>query len=152
MYPGQEPAERGHSTGSRPELLIGRNLRLDELGVRRGLGGIVAAAHVDFDVAEAVLREMVLEQLQRAGGRHVGHEAHVDLGDGAMRQNGLAAGAGVSSDQAFDVDGGLAIRAAPARPASLSSWTQCSTPSCFFIVASLRASGDLLESSSSARE
>src|SRR5208283_3243969 len=43
------------------ELLIGRHLRLDELGVRRGLVGIVAAAHVDFDVAEAFLRQIVFQ-------------------------------------------------------------------------------------------
>src|SRR5690242_6549153 len=65
--------------------LVRRDLRLDELRVGVGLGGIVSAAHVHLDVAKAVLREVLLQQLERTERRHVGYEAHVDLRDGAMR-------------------------------------------------------------------
>src|SRR5579872_5472961 len=43
------------------ELAIGRQLGLDEPAGGIGLGWVVAAAHVDFDVAEAVFGEMGLE-------------------------------------------------------------------------------------------
>src|SRR5262249_51214019 len=52
---------------------------------------------------------MVFEKLQSADGGHVWHKAHVNLGDGAMWQDGFAAGTRVSADQTFDVDGGFGL-------------------------------------------
>ena len=86
------------------QLLVGCHLSLDKLGIGRRLVGIIAAAHVDLDVAEALLREIVLQQLQCPLRRHVGNQAHVNLRDRSMRQHSLAARSGVSGDQAFDVD------------------------------------------------
>src|SRR5271166_4923571 len=93
--------------GIKTKLPISRNLRLDEFRIRRGLRRIVSTAHVDLYVPKAAFGEMLFQKLQRTRSRHVRHEAHVDLGGGAMRQNGLAAGTGVSPDQTLDVDGGL---------------------------------------------
>src|SRR3972149_4770424 len=56
-----------------PQLTIGGDLRLEQLRVRRGLGGIVAAGHAYRDVAKAVLGQVGLEQRQRALGGHVGY-------------------------------------------------------------------------------
>src|SRR6266404_657406 len=47
---------------------------------------------------------MGFEGREGFGGSHVRNEAHVDFGDGAAGENGLAAGAGVAADKAFDVD------------------------------------------------
>ena len=55
--------------------------------------------------AEAVPREVRLQLLHRAVVGHVRHEAQVELRDRAVRENRLAAGAGVAADQALDVDG-----------------------------------------------
>src|SRR5690349_4526735 len=69
----------------------------------RGIG-IVAAGHVDVDVAEAFFREMRFEKCERFGGGHVRNEAEVELGDGFAGKNGFAAGSGVAADEAFDID------------------------------------------------
>ena len=66
--------------------------------------GIVAAGHVDFDVAEAVLGEMRFQRGERFLRGHVGDQAHVDFREGFAGQNGFAAWAGVTADEAFDVD------------------------------------------------
>ena len=50
---------------------------------------------------------MRFQRRERIGSFHVGHEAHIDLGDSAMRQDRFAAGAGVTADQTFDVHGRL---------------------------------------------
>src|SRR5205807_1468080 len=55
---------------------------------------------------EPALREVRLEQGERLGRRHVGHEPQVELRHRAVRQDGLAARAGVAADQTFDVDRG----------------------------------------------
>lgn len=52
---------------------VGRELRLNQLAVRVGLRRIVAAAHVHFDIAEAMLCEMRLQlrkRIRRPGLRH----------------------------------------------------------------------------------
>ena len=64
-----------------------------------------------------MLCEVSLERGERFGGCHVGHEAHVDLGDALCGKNCLSAGTGVSADEAFDVDRWArqsAVRALPA--------------------------------------
>src|SRR5689334_22656617 len=68
--------------------------------------GIVAAGHVDIDVAEAFFREMRFEQGEGFGSGHVGNEAQIELGDGFAGKNGLAAGAGVAADESFYIDRG----------------------------------------------
>ena len=70
------------------------------------LVGIVAAARLDLDVAEAALGEVRLEGGHGAVVGHVGHQAEVELGDGAVRQHGLAARTGVAGDQPLDVHRG----------------------------------------------
>src|SRR5204862_5796436 len=65
---------------------------------------VVAAARIHFDVAETALREMRLEAGDRPVVGHVGYEPKIELRDGTMRHDGLAARAGISSDEAFDVD------------------------------------------------
>src|SRR5437763_1689767 len=87
-----------------PRLAIARRHRANQRRVGRRLGGIVAAAHVHLDVTEAVLREVLLQELERAFRRHVGNEAHVDLRDGAMWENRLSARTRVAADEPFDVD------------------------------------------------
>ena len=49
-------------------------------GVGGRAGRIVAAGHVDLDVAEAVLGEVRLERGERVGRGHVGHEPQIELG------------------------------------------------------------------------
>src|SRR5271165_5434918 len=67
----REDVPRPRSGRARPqqgilaELFVRRHLRLDQLRVGRGLVRIVASAHVDLDIAEAVLGEVLLEQRQR---------------------------------------------------------------------------------------
>ena len=104
VTPGHEPASRGQSTGSTPSSSYAATCATHELRVGIGLGGVVPAGHVDLDVPEAVLREMRPQQLQRALGGHVGHQAHVDLGDRPVRQDRLAARARVAAHEALDVD------------------------------------------------
>src|SRR5580698_10668768 len=53
--------------------------------------GIVAAAHVDLDIAEAFFDEVGFECGERSCCRHVGDETHVDFCDGFARQNGFTA-------------------------------------------------------------
>src|SRR5690242_14463290 len=69
-------------------------------GVGRGGGGIVAASHVDINVAEAFFREMRFEQCEGFGDGHVWNEAEVELGNGFAGKNGFAAGARVATDEA----------------------------------------------------
>ena len=57
-----------------------------------------------------------LQLRERVRRRHVRHQSHVDLGDRPVRQHRLAAGAGVSADQPFDVDRRLATPAASGNP------------------------------------
>jgi hypothetical protein len=82
-------------------------LRLDELRILRGLCRIVPTTHIDLDIAEAVFGKMILQKRECTGRRHVRHQPHVNLRDGAMRQNGLTPGTCVSTDQALDIDRGL---------------------------------------------
>src|SRR6266496_3597459 len=110
---GSENVSRPGAGGSGPQygiqtqLAVGRNLRLDELRILRGLCRIVAATHIDLYIAEAVFGKMLLQKRQCTGSRHVRHQPYVNLRDGTMRQNGLATGTRVSTDQALDVDRGL---------------------------------------------
>src|SRR5579862_1666339 len=90
-----------------PQFVVGGDLRADQSAVRIGLSRIVPTAHIDFDVAEAVLGEVCLQLLECVLGRHVRHQAHVDLGYGAMRQDGLAAWARIAADEPLDIDRGL---------------------------------------------
>src|ERR1700733_15514248 len=53
-----------------PEFAECREHGLEEFAVRIGLGGIVAATHVDFDIRQYVLRKMGLQLGQRIGARH----------------------------------------------------------------------------------
>ena len=48
---------------------------------------------------------MRLERGQRLSSRHVRHEPQVELGDRAMRKDGLSARTGIAPDQPLDVDG-----------------------------------------------
>ena len=70
------------------------------------LVGIVAAARVHLDVAEAALRQVRLERGDGLVESHVGHEPQVELRHRAVRQHGLPARPGAAGDQALDVDGG----------------------------------------------
>ena len=49
------------------------------------LRGIVAAAHVDFDVGKTFFGEVCLQFCERIGRGHVRNQAHVDLGDRAFQ-------------------------------------------------------------------
>jgi hypothetical protein len=73
--------------------------------------GVVAAGDVHFDVAEAAFGEVRFESGDGVVLLHVGDETHIDFGDGAMREDGLAARAGVAADEAFDVHGRLRFEA-----------------------------------------
>ena len=112
---GSEDVSRPRASGSGPkhgieaEFAVRGDLGLNELGVRGSLRGIVAAGHVDFDIAEAVFGKMVFEKRESAGGGHVRNQAHIDFGDGAVRENSLATGTGIARDQSFNVDGGLGL-------------------------------------------
>src|SRR6202142_2833147 len=72
---GSEDESGPGTSGSRPQhgiqtqLAVSRNLRLDELRILRGLCWIVAATHIDLDVAEAVFGKMLLQKRQCTGGR-----------------------------------------------------------------------------------
>ena len=87
-----------------PELAIGRELRADQPAVGVGLRRVVAAAHVGLDVCEAALGEVRLQLGEGIACGHVRHQAHVDLGDGPVRQHRLAPRTCVAADQPFDVD------------------------------------------------
>src|SRR5215831_5654832 len=110
-----ENVSRPRASGSGPkhgieaEFAVSGNLRLNELRVRGSLRGIVAAGHVDFEVAEAVFNKMVFEKRESAGGGHVWNQAHIDFGHGAVRENGLATATGIACDESFNVDGGLGL-------------------------------------------
>src|ERR1035441_7483542 len=90
---GSENVSRPGAGGSRPQhgiqtqLAVSRNLRLDELCILRGLCRIVAATHIDLYIAKAVFGKMLLKKRQCTHSRHVRHQPHVNLRDGAMRQN-----------------------------------------------------------------
>ena len=96
---GPGTRNRGSITGSTPLRRYTAECGSDNLRVRRRAGGIVAAAHVHVDVCEAMLGEMGFEGRQRFRGGHVGHEAHIDFGDGFAGEDGFAARSGVAADQ-----------------------------------------------------
>ena len=93
---------------------------------------IVTAGHVHFDVAETALRQMGLEGGKRVGRFHVGHQSHVDLRDGAMRQDRFATGAGITADQALQCLLSAAIRSRSFACSHGRSLIQCCTVNCFF--------------------
>ena len=97
---------RGQRMGSSSARLVDGHRGADDGRVRGRAGRVVAAARVDLDVAEAALGEVRLEGGHGVVEGHVGHQAQVELGDGAVRQHGLAARPGVAGDQALDVHGG----------------------------------------------
>ena len=76
----------------------------DEVAVLGRFGRVVAARDIDLDILEATLVEMRAQLGDAVVPGHVRYEPHVDLGDGAARQDGLAAGAGIARDQPLDVD------------------------------------------------
>src|SRR5438132_10127137 len=85
---------------------IKSHLRTNERSVGGSAVRVVAARHVDFDIAESVLRKMGFQRGERLVGFHVRHEAKIELGDGAVRKNRLPARSGVAADQAFDIHRG----------------------------------------------
>ena len=86
-----------------PELAVGCKLRLDQRAARIGLRRVIAATHVDFDIGEPTLGEVRFQLGERVRGGHIGYQAHVDLRHRLVRQHGLAARTGISTDQSFDV-------------------------------------------------
>src|ERR1700758_2697257 len=87
-------------------LFVDGRGRANDGRVRRRGGGIIAAGHVDVDVAETFFREMRFEQGEGFGSGHVWNEAKIELGNGFAGKNGLAARAGVAADESFDIDRG----------------------------------------------
>src|SRR5689334_957923 len=92
-----------HNDWINPRAFIYRMFGADQRGISRRGGWIITAGHVHFDVAKAVLRQMGFERSQRVRGGHVRHQPHIYLGNSAMRENGLSAGAGVAAHQAFNI-------------------------------------------------
>src|SRR5204862_6326155 len=82
-----------------PSTLHRRNLRLNHRRARRCRRRIVAAADVDFDVAETALRQMRLQRGDRVVFLHVRNEAHVDLRYSAVGEDRFAARTGVAADE-----------------------------------------------------
>src|SRR5438270_5898717 len=85
---------------------IKSHLRTNERSVGGSAVRIVAAGHVYFDIAESVLRKMSFQRGESFVGFHIRHETQIELGNGAMRKNRLAARAGVAAKQPFDVHRG----------------------------------------------
>src|SRR5215472_570363 len=85
-------------------LFIGCDHRLYQRRVRRCLRGVIASTHVDLDVTKAMPGQMCCEQIESFLGRHVRNEAHVELRDSPMGEDCLAARAGISTDQTFNID------------------------------------------------
>src|SRR5579863_1025806 len=104
----REPVSRPGAWVARQDLgrvaepAISREHRLDEAAVRIRLRRIVAAAHVDLDVTEAMLLQVRFELGERVRGGHVGDEAHVELRGRAVRQDGLTTRSRVAPDQTFN--------------------------------------------------
>ena len=91
-----------------PERRHTASSRLHDAAVLRRFGRIVAAGDVDFDIAEAARIAGARAVCASASARvWFGTRRKIELRRAAAGQNGLAAGAGVAGDQAFDVHGRL---------------------------------------------
>ena len=86
-----------------PAAAIDRDLRLDERRIRGASGRIVAAGHIDFDIAEAALREVRLQRGERAGAVMSGTSRRSSFATARCGRTVLPPGPGVAADQSFDV-------------------------------------------------
>src|SRR2546427_7856471 len=96
--------------GIDPLAAIKSYLRANQRRSGRSAVRVVASSHVDFDIAKAMLGKMGFQRGERLVGFHVRHEAKIELGDGAVGKNRLAARTGVAANEAFDVDSGTRLQ------------------------------------------
>src|SRR5712692_6258406 len=76
--PGPGVARQNHRVNSAATIDCG--LCPNYRGVSGRARGIIAATHMDFNIAETLLREVRLERGERRGSRHIGHEPQIELG------------------------------------------------------------------------
>lgn len=75
--PGPGAARQNHRVNSASAIHCG--LCPNYRGVSGRAGGIIAATHMDFNIAETPLREVRLERGERRSSRHIGHEPQIEL-------------------------------------------------------------------------
>src|SRR5713101_7237643 len=102
--PGAGVARQNHRVNSPSAIDCG--LCPNHRGVSGRAGGIIAATHMDFNIAETPLREVRLERGERRGCRHIGHEPQIELGHRPTGKDRLPARPGVATNEALDVDCG----------------------------------------------
>src|SRR5581483_8523516 len=90
--------------GIDPALAIHRSLGANKWRVGGCAIRIVAAGHVHLDIAESMLGQMRFECRECLAGLHVWHQPEVYLSYRPVRKDGLAADAGVTPNQSFDVN------------------------------------------------
>src|SRR5262245_27225521 len=81
-----------------PVIFVNCFLGLDDWRIGRRRRGIVAAGHVNVDVAVTVFGKMRLQGGERAFGGLVRHETQIEFRDRLVRQNRLAARTSVAAD------------------------------------------------------